>query len=52
MLLPVEICKDFEDKCTNLHLSTDKAIEMLIEDWILLKNSIKNFFILGAHAPF
>ncbi|MCI6691498.1 MAG: hypothetical protein MR510_03265 [Clostridium sp.] len=30
ILLPVEIYKDFEDKCTNLHLDTDKAIEMLI----------------------
>lgn len=32
--LPDDIYKSFEDKCNNLNLDKDKAIKMLIEEWI------------------
>lgn len=33
--LPDEIYKVFEDKCNNLNLDKDKAIKMIIEEWII-----------------
>ena len=36
--LPKEVYKDFIDKCNNINIDKDKAIKMLIEEWILQKN--------------
>ena len=30
-----ELYKDFEDKCNNMNIDKDKAIIMLIEEWVL-----------------
>lgn len=33
--LPKEVYKDFIDKCNNINIDKDKAVKMLIEEWIL-----------------
>lgn len=32
--LPKEMYKDFEEKCNNMNLDKDKAIFMLIDEWL------------------
>jgi antitoxin component of RelBE/YafQ-DinJ toxin-antitoxin module len=32
--LPKEMYNDFEEKCNNMNLDPDKAIFMLVDEWI------------------
>ena len=32
--LPKEMYKDFEEKCNNMNLDKDKAIFMLMDEWL------------------